>query len=217
MGDPAAVPQATEASRALTVRNFGDDRRTVEIGPGDAALLMISENHNSGWTATLSGRRLEAVQVDGWRHGWIVPAGQGGTIQLEFQAATAYRWLLVIGCLLVLGLAAMALVRSDVGDPPLGPRRIGPLVSAIVIVLVGLLAGGVTGLVFAAFALLLRGRVSFPAVAAVAFLVAGSLAAMGAPALPADSSGTFGVAAQVAALVAVVAVAATLGTDEPPP
>jgi arabinofuranan 3-O-arabinosyltransferase len=217
MGDPAAVPQAIEASRALTVRNFGDDRRTIDIGPGGAALLMISENHNSGWTATLSGRKLEAVQVDGWRQGWIVPAGQGGTLQLEFQAATAYRWLLVIGCLLVLGLAAMALVPSRVVDPPLGPRRISPVVGAIMILLVSVLAGGLTGLVLATLALLLRDRVSLPAVAAVAFLVAGSIAAMGAPALPADSSGTFGAAAQVAALIAVVAVAASLGTDEPPP
>ncbi len=69
----APAPSAGRAARNTRVTTWQADRRQVEIGPGDAAYLEVHENFNPGWVATLAGRRLPAVRLDGWEQAFVVP------------------------------------------------------------------------------------------------------------------------------------------------
>jgi arabinofuranan 3-O-arabinosyltransferase len=73
-------------------------------GDTDARLLVVPENQNDGWTATLSGVRLTPIRLDGWQQAWIVPAGKGGLVTLSFGPQRTF----VVG--LVAGLLAAILV-----------------------------------------------------------------------------------------------------------
>ena len=117
---PAAVP-ASGAARAVTIRSWQPDQRTLTIGPGTAAYLEIHENDNPGWAATLNGRQLTPLRLDGWQQGFVVPAGPGGTITLTFRPAATYHVALIASILaaaLLLALAAWSF---------LAPRRRKPV------------------------------------------------------------------------------------------
>jgi arabinofuranan 3-O-arabinosyltransferase len=101
--DPALTRQpSTGASRATEVRSWADESRSVEVGSGAATYLAVNENANDGWKATLNGQVLESVVLDGWRQGYVVPAGAGGLIQLRYQPSVPYRAGLIVGLALVL-------------------------------------------------------------------------------------------------------------------
>ncbi|TDV41758.1 arabinofuranan 3-O-arabinosyltransferase [Actinophytocola oryzae] len=94
----------TRATRATT---WDVTHRSVEVGAGSAAVLSVPENANPGWVAHLNGEELRRVRVDGWQQAWLVPAGRGGTVTLDFAPDGEYRTGLLVG-----GLAAAALVLS---------------------------------------------------------------------------------------------------------
>ena len=117
---PAAAP-ASGAARAVTIRSWQPDQRTLTIGSGTASYLEIHENDNPGWAATLNGRQLTPVRLDGWQQAFIVPAGPGGTITLTFRPAVTYHLALIASILaaaLLLALAAWSF---------LAPRRRKPV------------------------------------------------------------------------------------------
>jgi arabinofuranan 3-O-arabinosyltransferase len=90
--NPATVPYA--GFRAVTVRGWQSDQRRVNIGPGAAAYLEVHENYNVGWTATLNGRTLTPVRLDGWQQAFVVPAGAGGAVLLRYGPAKIYHLVL---------------------------------------------------------------------------------------------------------------------------
>ncbi len=98
--------------RALKVLSWQPDSRTVRIGPGQASYLEVHQNTNPGWTATLNGRSLTPVQLDGWQQAFVVPAGSGGVITMTFAPATLYHVCLVLSGLAVICLLAVALGRK---------------------------------------------------------------------------------------------------------
>src|SRR5262249_37029313 len=51
--------------------SWGDTSRTVQVAAGRAAVLVVHENANAGWRATVDGRVLEPVRVDGWQQGFL--------------------------------------------------------------------------------------------------------------------------------------------------
>jgi arabinofuranan 3-O-arabinosyltransferase len=81
--------------------------RSVRVGPGERAVLSVPENANNGWVATLEGRPLPRVRVDGWQQAWLVPPGPGGTVELAFTPDAQYRQGLLAG-----GVAAVVLAGS---------------------------------------------------------------------------------------------------------
>ena len=112
------------------------------------SVLTLPQNDNAGWVATMDGATLEPQRVDGWKQGWVVPAGDAGTVTFSYRPATSFTAALVAGALGVLVCLVCALlpVRRRVDLPALGPGRVGVL-DLLVVAVAGALLGGVLGLV----------------------------------------------------------------------
>jgi arabinofuranan 3-O-arabinosyltransferase len=147
--------RAAPAQRTVSVGQWEATHRTVDVGPGPAALLSVRENANDGWVATVDGHELARTRVDGWQQAWVLPAGTGGQVRLEFVPDNDYRTRLLIGGLAVLALLVVVALpvrrRVTHGLRP-GGRWWGPAA------LVGLLAvlGGMLPVVLLIACLLLR-------------------------------------------------------------
>src|SRR4051812_22130834 len=60
----------------------------VRSGP---SVLVLPQNVNDGWVATLGHQELKAQRVDGWKQGWVVPAGGAGTVRFDYRPETTFR------------------------------------------------------------------------------------------------------------------------------
>ena len=141
----------------VAVDAWGPSRRRVTVDTDRAALLAVTQSLNPGWVATLHGKSLQPVELDGWMQGWRLPAGSKGVIDLRFAPQVPYLVGLMAGLLLALGVIVSAVVVAlrrraggtlldDAPDRPLG--RAGRLVFLVVLVLVSLpaAAGALVGL-----------------------------------------------------------------------
>ncbi|HUN32199.1 MAG TPA: alpha-(1-_3)-arabinofuranosyltransferase family protein [Trebonia sp.] len=107
---PGADLAPDSAPRQVQVIGWADDDRSLRIGPGQQSYVEIHENFNAGWAATLGGRALTAVELDGWQQAFVVPAGQGGLIKLKYTPVTIYHaGLIAAGAALVV-LAVIAIL-----------------------------------------------------------------------------------------------------------
>lgn len=143
---------AADARRAITAtpataQVWGQEERRVRVSTTGPSYLVVNENHNVGWQASLGGRRLTPVRLDGWRQAWELPAGQG-VVTMRYEPDSAYRMALVGGWTLVLPVAALALIRSAWPAKSRGARPaviraawVWPLVP-----LLGLWTGGFAGM-----------------------------------------------------------------------
>jgi len=169
-------------AEAPAIEEWGATHRTVDVPFSDVPrILETTENANSGWSATLNGEQLEPVRVDGWRQGWIVPAGAAGLVVLDFGAQAAYLGGLLAGLAAALALIALALLGrrrpGEIQPEPATGRGFWLAGSGAA---VGLLLGGVPGLVAAAAAIALAWVMPRSVVAGVL----GMLAAAGAAIMP---------------------------------
>ncbi|OBA70413.1 hypothetical protein A5641_13020 [Mycobacterium sp. 1554424.7] len=163
-GAQLSTPTAAEVTGAAPVRAdtgaWGPSRREVRASASSAPrLLVIPESLNPGWVArTGAGARLTPVAVNGWQQGWVVPAGDAGTITLTFASNSLYRAGLAFGLALLPLLAALALWRTRRGrtdDTPARPWAPGPW-AAVGALAAGAVIAGAAGLVVAGAALGLR-------------------------------------------------------------
>jgi arabinofuranan 3-O-arabinosyltransferase len=93
---PAAGVRAAPATRATapaaaTVTSWTSSARTVRVTAAARSYLVVNENFNPGWQAVLAGRRLQPVQLDGWKQAWVLPAGSAGPVTLTYQPESLYR------------------------------------------------------------------------------------------------------------------------------
>ncbi|MGW6567525.1 alpha-(1-_3)-arabinofuranosyltransferase domain-containing protein [Streptomyces sp. NPDC054975] len=208
---------AGAAGREATVTRWTDDSRTVTVsaGAGEATYLRTYENANDGWKATLDGKELKPVRLDGWQQAWVIPAGASGTVTMEFEPSGPYRTALVGGAVALVALLALAFVgrrRHDGGtDEELSePSPPGMLLGVLALTAVVAVAAGPLALVVPVLAVAARFR---PAVlvpiAAAAMAGAGLVAAFGAGEPVATGAGSFSGLAQVLALVALSAALVT--------
>jgi arabinofuranan 3-O-arabinosyltransferase len=212
------APEPASAVRDLETGDWSGDDRTVRVGAGQASYLQMYENHNPGWSATLDGKELTPVRLDGWQQGWLVPEGEGGTVELTFGPA---RW--YVGGLIGGGAALLALIglvvwtRRDREPEPLSPAVAsppapGPVLGLAALTVVMVLVAGPLALLVPALAAVAHFRHTLlPVIALLAMAGAGIAAAWGAGSPVAAESGAFGPLAQALALVAVVAAVVTLG------
>ena len=204
----------------VRTRRWDPTHRVVRLGPGPASVLALGEGFNRGWSARLGGRQLRPVRLDGWRQGWLVPAGRGGTVEARYTPDRAYRAALGLGAMGLVLLAVLASGRVLRGrGRDLEPAAEGgqPLATTVAGTAALFLVGGPVALVVPAALVVLRRQAWAPVLAATAFLAAGLVEALEPARGPGSGEGAFGWPAQLAALVAVGAVAASVlwpGTGE---
>ncbi|MFG2285534.1 alpha-(1-_3)-arabinofuranosyltransferase family protein [Streptomyces sp. NPDC048595] len=212
--EPATAPAGP--ARKATAEDWSGDRRTVSVGSGRAVYLQIHENANDGWQATLHGRRLTPLRVDGWQQAFLVPAGAGGTVELSYGPATAYDLGLIGGALGVALLVLSALVRRTPGAPrPDVPPPPAPswVLGVVALTAVVALASGPYAVIVPLLALLARFRAQLLVpLALAAMAAAGAVAALGAGEPLAADQGAFSGLAQGLALLGLAAGVVTVPT-----
>ncbi|MEV3987585.1 alpha-(1-_3)-arabinofuranosyltransferase family protein [Streptomyces sp. NPDC049837] len=209
----APAPTTVADRRPLTVGDWSGDRRTVEVGTGPASYLQTFENHNDGWHATLDGRELTPVRIDGWQQGFLIPEGEGGTVRLEFAPA---RWYVagliggVVGVLLLVGLVLVLGRGRRAGPEPEQVPAPGAVLGVVALTAVVTLVAGWAALVVPVLAVVahLRRSLLVP-VALAAMAGAGIVAAWEAGVLPSAHQGAFGPVAQFLAVTALAAAVVT--------
>lgn len=147
----AAGPLAgSPPTRSTAIERWQPTDRSIRVAAGPESLLVIAENANSGWRATLGGRPLRATRVDGWQQAWVVPEGAGGVVRLEFTPDVPYRRGLAAGAGAALLVVLLAVVpplrrRPEKPEKPMGRSRSAPILftlaaTALVVALSGVLA-----------------------------------------------------------------------------
>ncbi|GAA1712184.1 hypothetical protein [Brachybacterium phenoliresistens] len=75
-------------------------------GTVDAAdeerVLVLSERFDAEWTATVGGTELEAVRLDDWAQGFVLPAGTGGEVRIEREQPFRLPAQILLGATVVL-------------------------------------------------------------------------------------------------------------------
>ena len=121
----------------------------------------MHENANDGWHATLDGRELTPLRVDGWQQAFLVPAGAGGTVQLSYEPAVTYDLGLIGGAAGVLLLVVSALVSRTPRTPqPAPPAPPAPswVLGVVALTAVVAMAAGPYAVIVPLLALLARFR-----------------------------------------------------------
>ncbi|MFE7763545.1 alpha-(1-_3)-arabinofuranosyltransferase [Streptomyces sp. NPDC057438] len=209
LAEPAA------GGRELGIRDWLGDRREVTVGDGAASYLTTYENFNDGWKATLGGRELTPVRLDGWQQGWRVPGGAGGTVKLSYEPSVTYEAGLIgagVGLAALLGLALWRRREANPDEPQPAPPGPGPWLGVVALTLVGIVVAGFLALLVPLLALLARKRHGLLVpIALLALAGAGVAAALGAGEPVAAGEGAFGHVAQLLALTGLFAGLVSLG------
>ncbi len=178
MRPTSSSPAASPRPRPATVQQWSTDQRTVHLGPGPATFLAMAQNYNKGWVATLDGKTLHPVLLDGWQQGWEIPAGSAAMVSVRFAPQREFLLGLGVGLLFLLVLLVLALWPGSSAFPPVGRRRT-PREWVLMTLTVGVLlcVGGLLAvLVVPAFYAVRRwGDRGAAAAAIVAMVVAGFL------------------------------------------
>ncbi len=211
VGSTAVTPQPVP----VRLRSWQPDRRAVVV-PARAAptLLVVEENLNPGWRATVAGRSLTAQRVDGWKQGFVVPAGVGGTVSLTYTPDRPYQLALLLG---LAALAVVALVawrsRRDRLLAPLGTAEGAAWADATAFAVAGGLLAGWFGVALVVVALVARRDATLRRAGGWAAAVLAGLAGVTMALLRAHTFHAASVTAQVLACLALAA--AVLGTSGP--
>jgi arabinofuranan 3-O-arabinosyltransferase len=208
---------ASEPSPEVRTLRWGAARRTVDVAAAaGSSYLAVRENFSPAWRAQLGGRTLEAVRIDGWQQGWLVPAS-GGQVELTFVPDRPYRVALGLGSLAALILAGLAVrrERSPRADlAPALPAGVGPLVAVVIgvgiLVLLGGWAGLGVGLAASAYALVQRGASRYVGPLAAGLMLFAGLAAAVRPWAGGSPPAAESLAVQLLCLGALAAVAASV-------
>jgi arabinofuranan 3-O-arabinosyltransferase len=145
-----AVRAPAVQDQPMEINSWGPGERSVGIQTTGQSYLVVNDNFNRGWEATLDGKRLQAVRLDGWRQAWILPAESSGTVSMRYGPDGTYRLSLFLGLVLILVVAGLASVPARVGAslPALRPARAAPRLGWLIAVALGFWVGGPLGLVF---------------------------------------------------------------------
>ncbi|GII91099.1 coagulation factor 5/8 type [Sinosporangium siamense] len=95
VGGTATAARPVEGRADVTF--FGTSERSVAVNAPQASYLSVDENFNAGWEATIDGRTLTPLRLDGWRQAWAVPAGTSGTVTLTYTPSTRFKVVIVAG------------------------------------------------------------------------------------------------------------------------
>ncbi|PRX07561.1 UNVERIFIED_ORG: arabinofuranan 3-O-arabinosyltransferase [Actinomadura viridilutea] len=159
VGDP--VPSnGGEANRPVRVLDWSAGTRRVQVDADRRSFLTVNENFNDGWRAEIAGAELRPVRLDGWKQGWVVPAGTHGVVRLTYEPDRAHRASVAGGLALLAPLLLLALwpARRRAAPVPPPPGAGWPAWTAIALAAaLGGLMSGLPGLATAAAVALVCG------------------------------------------------------------
>ncbi|WP_405804374.1 alpha-(1-_3)-arabinofuranosyltransferase family protein [Streptomyces sp. NBC_00210] len=205
---------AVSQQRAATATDWRGDRRSVTVGGGEAGYLQMYENANDGWKATLNGKKLIPLRIDGWQQAWLIPAGAGGTVELEYEPVLLYDVGMIGGAVALALLAALALIRRRGATPAsaaTAPPAPGWVLGCVALTLVVAVVAGPFALIVPALAVVARLRHALLVpIALVAMAGAGITTATGAGDPVSAGQGAFSPTAQLLALIALCAAVVTV-------
>ncbi len=200
--------EAVGTGRDVQIEDWGQTARRVTVDAGEAAVLTTTENANDGWVATFNGAELEAVRVDGWRQGWVIPAGESGTVSLSYGPNRTHRAGLALGVIGLGALLAGALWRGR-RDRPIDVLAERSLPAGVLLagsVLVAILLGGWAALVLPLLLVLPQRERRLPALAAATMVAAGVVVIAAGPGAE-PGHGAYSATAQVLATIAWITLA----------
>lgn len=123
LGPAGSVPE-------VAIHSWSPVERILTVAERDqSVLLVVTENANLGWEATLDGEPLAQVRHDGWAQGYIVPPGAAGFVVLSFEPGSLYHEILIAGTFALVAVVVLALLRQPGGTgsrlAAIGPRPEG--------------------------------------------------------------------------------------------
>lgn len=157
------LPDSDTHAEPVPIGMWGPDQREVHVSTDGPGYLVVNENYNKGWQATMDGRRLEPVRLDGWRQAWVVPGGAYAPVTITYTPDLPYRASLLLGLVLVLIVALAAVTpvapgRAVLRLPSLPPGRVGRRAVWAGTAALGFWTAGIYGVVMILVSLLLIGR-----------------------------------------------------------
>jgi len=178
LGNEPTLSSSVAAPRSISLGQWGSTIRRATIGAGDENLFVVDEVFNRGWEARLGGVRLDALEIDGWRQAFVVPAGAGGELELTFTPNRPYQAGTAAGFGLLVLLVALAIIPRRRTDAlgPVGAGQWPKMLPAASGVALAVWTTGV-GSVLLPVLWLLRRRLAnlLPVIAFSAFSIAGIL------------------------------------------
>jgi arabinofuranan 3-O-arabinosyltransferase len=121
----AGAPGAAGAPVAARVLVWTAQRRVLRVSASARSYLVVNENFNVGWRASIGGRRLQTVRLDGWKQGWLLPAGTAGVVTLTYGPDRLYHDAIVGGLGAVGLILLLAVVPWAVGTLRRAVREAG--------------------------------------------------------------------------------------------
>ncbi|GAB3722516.1 alpha-(1-_3)-arabinofuranosyltransferase [Nocardiopsis nanhaiensis] len=102
---------AVDMAEVDTLHSWGASERSFDVEADEDSLLVVNENFNDGWEATVEGGDgpLEPVRLEGWKQAWELPEGTAGTVTLNYTPDTVYHRVLAVGGVLATLLVVLAL------------------------------------------------------------------------------------------------------------
>ena len=158
----ALLPDADTKTEPVPIGSWGPGKREVHVSTDGPSYLVVNENFNTGWRATMNGHELRPVRLDGWRQAWLIPDKTYAPVTITYQPDLPYQASLVLGLVLVLIVAAAAITparrRAALESPSLPPGHVGRIAVWVGTAALGFWTAGVYGAVMILVSLLLIGR-----------------------------------------------------------
>lgn len=98
--------------RKVVIESWNPSNRKISISAGESNIVTTGEIFNAGWIAKIDGEKIQAVEINGWEQGFVVPAGDGGVIELTFGPQRTYIASIFVGLILLIAMVVMMFIPS---------------------------------------------------------------------------------------------------------
>ena len=105
-----AFAQGSVGFASAKILSWTSSARVLRVSASQPSYLVVNENFNSGWTASIDHRRLRPLRLDGWKQAWALPAGTAGLVTLTYAPEATYRVNLLAGFAAIAVVFGIALV-----------------------------------------------------------------------------------------------------------
>jgi arabinofuranan 3-O-arabinosyltransferase len=121
----ASLTSTSPSAGTESVESWGATSRRIRVDSSSAALLVIRENFNAGWRASVDGHHLVPIRVDGWQQAFVVPAGVHGVVAVTYAPQRPFTIGLIIGLIAALAVVILALIPARARERrPVGEARL---------------------------------------------------------------------------------------------